>query len=215
MGAALIAIGVVVFILNYGIWNQRRGGSFAEPFLVMLALTLVLWLVLRRPPRSAPKAVLLGMAATARLAMLLTMPLLLTCTLTEGFVDPMWKGARASLKSDLRDLESAQSKFRTDSGRYLATVDGLDRMPGVSHPAVTLTSDGWFASVEHRETGQRCDIFVGTPPSHLMGNEGEPSCVSTGSAPFPWTDSLIGIGTIAIGLALGGVAWTAGRSTPG
>jgi prepilin-type N-terminal cleavage/methylation domain-containing protein len=97
----------------------------------------------------------------------------------------------ASMKSDLRNLVTAEEAYFSDNQVYLAgsasnvggTGTQLDATTqfipsaGVSI-TVTLSGKGWSAEASHSATDQTCDIFVGsgaTSPG-ISTIEGQPSC---------------------------------------
>lgn len=75
----------------------------------------------------------------------------------------------SSMKSDLRNMQSAQEIFYSDpanSYSYSATAAGLDDFSyssGVIPGPVTGDANGWSASVTHQGIpGETCSVFVGT-----------------------------------------------------
>ena len=86
---------------------------------------------------------------------------------------------RAAIKSDLRNLTTAQEAYFADSLRYAASLPELDFTASTYVTVeLTLTSDSaWSASASHKGTPTRCTIFIGNiEPPVADGVEGEPSC---------------------------------------
>jgi len=76
------------------------------------------------------------------------------------------QAARAAVKSELRNLASAQEAFWADEGRYALTESELHFEPS---PAVSLviegaTATGWSARGDHPDTQWTCAIYVGDAP---------------------------------------------------
>ena len=90
----------------------------------------------------------------------------------------------AAMKSDLRNLVTAQEAYFADSVKYTADPQVLARLltmsPGVTGLRVTLTPDGWTASVGHTSTTTFCTIYVGSTPIPPATKEGDPACQAGG-----------------------------------
>jgi hypothetical protein len=86
----------------------------------------------------------------------------------------------ATMKSDLRNLVTAEEAYFADSVRYTADVSRLSRFfrpsTGVVGLRIALTPDGWSASVGHEGTNAFCVIYVGSTPAPPARKEGEPAC---------------------------------------
>ena len=106
------------------------------------------------------------------------------------FANTKEKAYIASMKSDLRNLVTAQEAFFADSGYYTTATSCVNPTPagkaafcessGVSLvPAstVTKTGDGWNAVASHSSSTKKCDIYVGSTSAGAAANkEGEPKC---------------------------------------
>jgi hypothetical protein len=94
----------------------------------------------------------------------------------------------AAMKSDLRNLVIAEEVFFADSVKYTTRIGagGLNFVarPGNSLPRITLTADGWLASIGNDHTRYKCFIFIGTTPSPSAAKEGVPACTAP-STPRP------------------------------
>lgn len=85
----------------------------------------------------------------------------------------------AAMKSDLRNLVTAQESFFADNVTYTTSLSALNF---IASTAVTVrvgsaTGTGWNATARHAGTSQLCGIFVGSATAPMSGaNEGEPKC---------------------------------------
>lgn len=98
---------------------------------------------------------------------------------------PKFSGSRdkalvTAMKSDLRNLLTHQEGRMADSGTYATSFPATIWSPstGVTGPTITLTADGWTASVGHVSTTRTCAIFVGTTALAPASKEGVPTCTS-------------------------------------
>ena len=86
----------------------------------------------------------------------------------------------ASMKSDLRNLVTAEEAFYADHVKYTAQIGsgGLQFLvtTGNSLPVIRLTADGWVATIRNANTGTMCAIFIGSTPTPPATKEGEPRC---------------------------------------
>src|ERR671919_1567525 len=94
------------------------------------------------------------------------------------FANTKEKAYIASMKSDLRNLVTAQEAYFADSVKYTsdlgtayATTSGVT-LDAINYP--TATNDGWTASVSHSTTDVTCAIYVGTTKLAPADKEGEP-----------------------------------------
>jgi hypothetical protein len=83
------------------------------------------------------------------------------------------------MKSDLRNLLTVQEGWMADSGSYATSFPTTiwRTSTGVTGPTITLTANGWTASVGHMSTAKTCAIFVGTTPLAPATKEGVPTCI--------------------------------------
>ena len=88
------------------------------------------------------------------------------------------KALVTSMKSDLRNLLTVQEGWMADSGSYATSFPTTIWRPttGVTGPTITLTANGWTASVGHVSTTKTCAIFVGTTSLAPATKEGVPTC---------------------------------------
>jgi len=82
----------------------------------------------------------------------------------------------ASMKSDLRNLVTAEEAYFADHNKYTANMT-FTPTPGNSLSPITLVGGGWTATIQNPNTRQVCAIFVGTKtPIPPATEEGVPAC---------------------------------------
>src|SRR6476646_5966012 len=87
------------------------------------------------------------------------------------FANTKQKAYITAMKSDLRNLVTAEEAYFSDSSSYTTTIGNLkfNSSTGVSSPAVTLgtgtQAGGWNATVSHSQmpTAFRCGVGVNMP----------------------------------------------------
>jgi hypothetical protein len=93
----------------------------------------------------------------------------------------------ASMRSDLRNLVTAEEAYFADHGKYTANLKAIPGgfeegqpfsvTPGNSMPGITLVGGGWMATIQNPNTRQVCAVFVGTKtPIPPATEEGSPKC---------------------------------------
>ncbi|MGE5802624.1 MAG: hypothetical protein ACM358_10220, partial [Gemmatimonadota bacterium] len=84
--------------------------------------------------------------------------------------------AVATLKSDLRNLITAEEAYFADNVKYTSSLRdlGFTPSPGVGIPELTVTADGFIAIAQHLATKLRYCIFVGSTGRFGQQREGEP-----------------------------------------
>jgi type IV pilus assembly protein PilA len=107
------------------------------------------------------------------------------------FANTKEKAYIASMKSDLRNIATAQEGYFSDNQVYTdmtasnvagsATADantGFVPSAGVTISATADAGLGWQAEATHAATTKGCDIYIGTSPGSagLATVEGEPRC---------------------------------------
>ncbi|MBA3671274.1 MAG: prepilin-type N-terminal cleavage/methylation domain-containing protein [Gemmatimonadaceae bacterium] len=98
------------------------------------------------------------------------------------FANTKSKAYTAAMKSDLRNLVTAEESFFADSAKY-STYDTtkLKFKPstGVGNPVIAIGSGYWAATVQHTQmgTGFTCGIGVNTTNTIVgAAGDGEPAC---------------------------------------
>lgn len=88
------------------------------------------------------------------------------------------KALVATMKSDLHTLLISEESRKVDSGTYATSLPPTLWSPstGVTGPTITLTGDGWTASVGHVSSSRTCAIFVGSTSLPPAVEEGVPAC---------------------------------------
>ena len=100
------------------------------------------------------------------------------------FANTKAKAYVSAMKSDLKNLSSAEEGFYSDSAKYTTNVTGaapaglgFKGSTGVGAPVVSTVTGGWFATVYHTQTTTTCAIAVNaTNPISATAGEGEPVC---------------------------------------
>ena len=96
------------------------------------------------------------------------------------FANTKEKAYIASMKSDLRNLVTAEEAYFADSIKYTTTIGagGLSYnvTTGNVSPTLALSADGWTATISHTNTTQTCAIFIGSTAIAQATKEGEPKC---------------------------------------
>ncbi|HUF66011.1 MAG TPA: prepilin-type N-terminal cleavage/methylation domain-containing protein [Gemmatimonadaceae bacterium] len=107
------------------------------------------------------------------------------------FANTKEKAYLASMKSDLRNIATAQEGYFSDYQLYtnmaasnvagVASADantGFVPSAGVTIAATAATGLGWQATASHAATLKVCDIYIGASPGSagLATVEGEPRC---------------------------------------
>jgi len=100
------------------------------------------------------------------------------------FANTKEKAYIASMKSDLRNLVTAEEAYFADSIKYAASFCATAPCAGVLFSPTTgnwlanpaLTSDGWTATITNQNTTKNCAIFIGGTAQAPANKEGEPKC---------------------------------------
>jgi prepilin-type N-terminal cleavage/methylation domain-containing protein len=107
------------------------------------------------------------------------------------FANTKEKAYLASMKSDLRNLATAEEAYFSDNQVYLAgeasnLAGNPSELDGTTHyvpsagvtVTVELSGQGWSAVATHSGTDKTCDIFMGSGASTagVATVEGEPKC---------------------------------------
>ena len=95
------------------------------------------------------------------------------------FANTKEKAYIASMKSDLRNLVSAQEAYFSDNTTYTTSQTALNAYSpsaGVTVTIGSVTGTGWAATATHSgATGKTCKIAVGAAVSGTV-KEGAPTC---------------------------------------
>jgi prepilin-type N-terminal cleavage/methylation domain-containing protein len=95
-----------------------------------------------------------------------------------AFANTKGKAYIASMKSDMRNLVTAEEAYFADSVNYTTDL-GTDFAVTTGNVlgTIALTADGWTATVTNTNyAGHTCAIFVGTTAIAPATKEGEPAC---------------------------------------
>jgi prepilin-type N-terminal cleavage/methylation domain-containing protein len=96
------------------------------------------------------------------------------------FKNTKGKGHSAALRSDLRNLMTAEEGFFYSNNRYTTALDSLNfkGSPGVIVTVPEATLQGWSASTTHPESFPlKCAVYTGTAaPLPPATNESQITC---------------------------------------
>jgi type IV pilus assembly protein PilA len=96
------------------------------------------------------------------------------------FVNTKQKAYVAQMKSDLKNLATAEEAFFYDSSFYapnLAALNNFNSSTGVTLTIVAATPGGWSARAVHSQTARQCVLFQGTAPALAPATvEGKITC---------------------------------------
>ena len=105
------------------------------------------------------------------------------------FANTKTKAYQAAMKSDLRNLVTAEEAFFSDSGHYRVyaaqstalgdTFLHFKPSTGVSTPAVITGQGSWYASVTHSQIPGTFSCAIGVNTTNTLvpaAGDGEPSC---------------------------------------
>src|SRR2546421_1354725 len=93
--------------------------------------------------------------------------------------DPSDDEYSKAMKSDLRDLVTAEEAYFADSVKYLPPlhVPSYSLTAGVSFASGAMTREGWWAVVQQPGTTLKCGIFINGPRGESRAvQEGAPRC---------------------------------------
>ncbi|HEY7195127.1 MAG TPA: prepilin-type N-terminal cleavage/methylation domain-containing protein [Gemmatimonadales bacterium] len=84
------------------------------------------------------------------------------------FANTKQKAYVAQMKSDLKNLATAEEAFFYDSTFYtssLAALNNFNSSTGVTLTIVTASPGGWSARAVHAQTPRQCVLFQGNAPA--------------------------------------------------
>jgi prepilin-type N-terminal cleavage/methylation domain-containing protein len=95
------------------------------------------------------------------------------------FANTKEKAYVAAMKSDLRNMVTAEESYFADQVSYTTSTSAVNFTPsaGVTMTITAATGTGWSATTSHNATTKTCGIYVGSATAPISGqNEGEPKC---------------------------------------
>jgi type IV pilus assembly protein PilA len=97
------------------------------------------------------------------------------------FASTKEKAYVTAMRSDLRNMMTAQEAYFSDYGTYTTNtgnLKGFSKTTGVNVAVGTADGAGWYASATHNSlpNGPSCQIAVGDAATSKSLNEGEPKC---------------------------------------
>jgi prepilin-type N-terminal cleavage/methylation domain-containing protein len=98
------------------------------------------------------------------------------------FANTKSKAYVTAMKSDLRNLVTAEEAFFSDSSRYAGQTSSLkyQNSTGVTTPVITTGAGYWTATVSHTQLPtSTCAVGINTtnPLPNVVAAEGEPVCI--------------------------------------
>jgi hypothetical protein len=91
----------------------------------------------------------------------------------------MQSSFRAVMKSDLRNLVTAEESYFADHVTYTTSFRAMSYSPstGVAITIGAVNDSGWSATAKHDRVPALCTIWVGLMPPAMAGTyEGQPTC---------------------------------------
>jgi type IV pilus assembly protein PilA len=94
------------------------------------------------------------------------------------FANTKEKAYIAAMKSDLRNLVTAEESYFADNVTYTTALGtAFSASAGVTVTVGSASGTGWAATASHNATTKTCGIHVGSATAPVSGaNEGEPKC---------------------------------------
>ena len=96
------------------------------------------------------------------------------------FANTKQKALMASMKTDLRNLVTAEEAYSADSVRYTTDLGtGYTVTTGNVLGTITVTGDGWNATITNTNLQtplHTCGIYIGSTSAAPATKEGEPKC---------------------------------------
>jgi len=82
------------------------------------------------------------------------------------FINTKEKSYVAQMKSDLRNLATAEEAYFYDSTKYTSSLVALNNFTPSTGVTLTVTAapGGWNAVASHSQTPRRCYLYAGTGP---------------------------------------------------
>jgi type II secretion system protein G len=95
------------------------------------------------------------------------------------FANTKEKAYVAAMKSDLRNILTAQENYFSDNITYTTSTTALQLQvsAGVTVTVTAASGTGWAATASHNASTKTCGIYYGSATSPVSGAiEGEPKC---------------------------------------
>ncbi len=94
------------------------------------------------------------------------------------FANTKEKAYLATMKSDLRNLITAEEAYFGDNTAYTSSLPGTmyTVSTGVTGPTIVVSGSDVTAYVAHSQTSRSCAIYIGTTSISPATKEGEPKC---------------------------------------
>jgi type II secretion system protein G len=94
------------------------------------------------------------------------------------FANTKEKAYLATMKSDLRNLVTAQEAYFSDNTAYTTAIPATMYAvsTGDTGPTITVSGSDWQAWVANGNTARTCAIYIGVTALAPANKEGEPKC---------------------------------------
>lgn len=94
------------------------------------------------------------------------------------FANTKEKAYLATMKSDLRNLLTAEEAYFGDNTAYTNALPATmyATSTGVNTPSITVAGSDVTVTVSHTQTSRTCAIYIGTVSASPANKEGEPKC---------------------------------------
>ena len=94
------------------------------------------------------------------------------------FANTKEKAYLATMKSDLRNLVTAEEAYFSDNTAYTSAVPATmyTVSTGDTGPTITVSGSDWQAWVANANTTRTCAIYIGNTALAPANKEGEPKC---------------------------------------
>jgi hypothetical protein len=192
--------GIGLFRIVDALASSLRGDGTVDGVIPLVALLVAMvTVILMRRYGKHERRTAITMRRYVRWSLACAMPLFLFSGGKAPFTDTAEAGRQTAMKNDLRNLVGAQEKASADSGRFTANP-AITVSPGIRRPEITLTRDGWSASVSAFVTTRVCTVYIGETPLPPARNEAQPMCTK---APLRTGQLLEGALVILVGLLAG------------
>jgi prepilin-type N-terminal cleavage/methylation domain-containing protein len=95
------------------------------------------------------------------------------------FANTKEKAYLATMKSDLRNLITAEESYFADNTAYTTALPATmyTVSTGDAGPTITVTGANYQAWVSNANTPRTCAVFIGTTPLAPATKEGQPTCM--------------------------------------
>lgn len=137
----------------------------------------------------------------------LTLLPLMVLMIRAPFMEPTQMFFGQAMRNDLHRLLAVEDSIFSET-RQFTPAPSILMSPGVKAPVITLTPDGWTASVTRDGAIATCGIYDGVTPIAPAGRPRQPACTRL---PFNVAGVLTGLGVLAFGIVVAAVVAGTGK----